>query len=204
MLMTLAETLQLRLNMIFIHTKYDSMKQVKYLLFAMIVVGSTVFQACNNDDPEPENEEELITTVTVTLVPEGGGSNVVLRFSDPDGDGGDPPVITGGTLSVSERYEGSIELLNESVTPAEDITEEIEEEADEHIFCYTPSNGLPLSINRTDSDGTFEIGLETEWIPATSGEGTVRVVLKHQPGVKDGGCDNGDTDIEIDFPITIE
>ena len=127
-----------------------------------------------------------------------------MTFRDLDGDGGDAPVITGGTLKAGETYEGSVELLNETETPPEDITEEIEEEDDEHLFCYTP-DGVDVDIVRTDSDGTYEIGLETEWTAgSTTGSGTVTIVLKHQPGVKDGTCGPGDTDIEVDFPVEIE
>ena len=180
------------------------MKLFRLLPLFVIAVLALTFQACNDDDPEPENEEELITTFTITLEPESGGAAVVLSFVDLDGDGGNPPVITGGTLQAGETYEAEVELLNESVTPAEDITEEISEEADEHLFCYTPE-GVDVAITRTDSDGTYEIGIESRWITGTTtGSGTVNVVLKHQPGAKDGTCGPGDTDIEVDFPVEIE
>jgi hypothetical protein len=180
------------------------MKFLKTLLFMCLVVALTVFQACNNDDPEPENEEELITTVTVTLEPVGGGTTVTLRFQDLDGDGGNPPTITGGTLQASTTYNAEIELLNETETPPEDITEEIEEEDDEHLFCFTPAVG-DLTITITDSDGTYPVGLESDWVTgATTGDGTVQIVLKHQPGVKDGTCGPGDTDIDVTFPVEIE
>jgi len=180
------------------------MKSLKNLLFLLLLGALTVFQACDNDDPEPENEEELITTVTLTLVPESGGSNVVMSFRDLDGDGGDDPVIVGGVLQAGVTYEGSIELLNETETPPEDITEEVEEEDDEHLFCYTASS-VDVSITRTDTDGTYEVGLETEWTAGSAAaSGTVNVTLKHQPGIKDGTCAPGDTDISIDFPVEIQ
>jgi hypothetical protein len=60
-------------------------------------------------------------------------------------------------------------------------------------------NGI---IVRTDSDGTYEIGLKTKWKSFGISNGTVTVTLKHQPGIKNGTCTTGETDAEIAF-ITI-
>ena len=95
-----------------------------------------LFTGCKKDDPVIPNEEEVITTLNYTLIPSDGGTPVVLSFQDLDGDGGDPPVITGGTLAMNTTYNGSLELLNETETPPGDITEEVEEEADEHQFFF--------------------------------------------------------------------
>ena len=46
--------------------------------------------------PEPINEEEVITTMTVTLVPDGGGTEIVLSFQDLDGDGPDARIMNFG------------------------------------------------------------------------------------------------------------
>ncbi|MDG1503047.1 MAG: type 1 periplasmic binding fold superfamily protein, partial [Flavicella sp.] len=68
-------------------------------IFATVIFTTVLFVSCSNDEdiisapamPEPINEEEVITTLTVTLVPEGGGTAVVLSFQDLDGDGEDAP-----------------------------------------------------------------------------------------------------------------
>ena len=70
------------------------------------------------------------------------------------------------------------------------------------MFCFDVVDAH-VNINRTDTDGTFEIGLQSEWVTTTASTGTVTVSLKHQPGIKDGTCDPGDTDVEIQFPIVI-
>ena len=47
------------------------MKNMKFL--TTVVLASTLFIGCSKDDaPEPVNEEEVITTLTVTLVPNDG------------------------------------------------------------------------------------------------------------------------------------
>jgi hypothetical protein len=64
--------------------------------------------------------------------------------------------------------------------------------------------GADLDITRTDSDGEFEVGLESLWEAGATSSGTVMVTLKHQPGVKDGTCEVGDTDVEVVFDLVID
>ena len=58
-----------------------------------------------------------------------------------------------GNLTAGTTYDGTIELLNETETPAEDITEEVQEEADEHQFFYTIGTGLDVTTTYEDEDG---------------------------------------------------
>ena len=81
--------------------------------FATVIFTTVLFVSCVNDS-EPINEEEVITTLTVTLVPEGGGEEIVLSFQDLDGDGTDDTGLKKGTLAAGVTYNGSIELLNET------------------------------------------------------------------------------------------
>ncbi len=184
-----------------------------FLLATMLLISC-------GDDPEPANEEELITTLTVTLTPQGGGSIVSLKFYDADGDGPIAPVFTyqpnipensAALLLPDQIYAASIELLNETESPAENITVEIEEEADEHLFCFsTTLSGLTIAYADTEADyisgGTTKpVGLATTWTTgSTSGTGTVTVRLRHQPGTKTGDCPgSGETDIEVTFNVFI-
>ena len=59
-------------------------------------LSGILLASCSDDDdtPEPVNEEELITTMTVTLTPQGGGNSITLQTRDLDGDGPDAPVVT--------------------------------------------------------------------------------------------------------------
>jgi hypothetical protein len=198
--------------MIFMHTikkmfqlnLLTKMKKSTYLISLFFVATLLLISSCG-EDPEPVNEEELITTVKLTFTPVGFvGSVQTFTWRDLDGDGPIQPVIETIALSNNRTYAVSIELLNESETPPEDITEEIDEERDEHLFCFETTNGLNLSITRTDTDGTFEVGLESEWATGNASTGSVTVILKHQPGVKNGSCDLGEVDVEATFPVTIQ
>jgi ketosteroid isomerase-like protein len=96
-------------------------------------------------------------------------------------------------------------LLDKSKNPVDTISNEVKEEADEHLFFFTPSNSdaLSVTINDKDSKGR-NLGLKTSWVTKKATNGTLKVKLMHQPGVKDGTSANGDTDVEIDFPLVIK
>lgn len=192
--------------------------------FSRLFLGSfllaTLLLVSCGDDPEPPNEEELITTLTITLTPTEGDP-LTMTFKDLDGEGaGVPQYIysSGGdaaVLSASTSYAAEITLLNESVTPAENITEEIEEEADEHLLCFENSglSGLGITYADTEADyiaggSTRVVGLATTWTTGvTTGEGTVTIKLFHQTnGSKTGTCPTSstDTDIEVMFNVAIQ
>ncbi|MBT3173884.1 MAG: type 1 periplasmic binding fold superfamily protein [Lentimicrobiaceae bacterium] len=183
----------------------------KFLLsLSVIAMSMLLFTGCKKDDPVIPNEEEVITTLNYTLIPSDGGTPVVLSFQDLDGDGGDPPVITGGTLAMNTTYDGSLELLNETETPPGDITEEVEEEALEHQFFFQTSiGGVSFTYEDTDTNGN-PIGILTKVTTEGSGNGTITVILRHEPDKDASGVSNGDitnaggeTDIEVVFNVEV-
>ncbi len=178
----------------------------------LAIAATSTIVSCKKDDDDPKtppvatNDEEVITTCILQFTdPSGVQPAVSATFRDPDGDGGNLPTqFDTIRLHPSTSYEASIILLNETVTPADSISNEVLEEGDEHLFCFDVQDAN-VTITRTDSDGTFEIGLESLWVTGVAGNGHVTVTLKHQPdGIKNGTCDPGDTDIEIAFPIKIQ
>ncbi|MBA9079806.1 MULTISPECIES: hypothetical protein [Rufibacter] len=174
------------------------------ILFAATVFMST---SCSDDeDPAPVNEEELITTLKLTMVPQGGGATVTASYRDLDGDGGANPVITGAQLAANKVYDVTVQVLDESKSPAEDITEEVEEEGDEHQFFYVPS-GVNLTVAYNDTDrNNRPIGIKTRMTTTTASTGNLKVVLKHQPALKSATStiNTGETDVEVTFPVTIQ
>ena len=177
-----------------------------------VLVATLILSSCSkDDDPVIPNEEEVITTLEYTLTPNGGGTTVVLSFQDLDGDGGNAPIITGGTLDSNKTYTGALVLLNEQETPAEDITAEIQEEDEEHQFFFqTNITGLTVAYTDQDANGN-PLGLQTTVTTTNAGTGTLTVILRHEPnksasGVSDGDITNagGETDIEVIFNITVQ
>jgi hypothetical protein len=200
----------------------DSQLQFKFkktmnkfgLLICVGMVSALSFSSCKDDEPEDPiipNEEEVITTLNYTLTPQDGGAAIVLSFQDLDGDGGDDPVISSGILAANSSYTGKLELLNETEDPAEDITEEVAEENEEHQFFFSSSIS-DLSVSYSDSDPNGNpVGIETLLNTGDVGSGTITVILRHEPsksasGVNDGDITNagGETDIEVTFDVDVQ
>jgi len=182
------------------------------LVFLMLSVSTMFIVGCKKDDDKPEdthddvhNDGEVITTAILKFTdPMGVAPAVEYQYRDPDGEGGNPAVTFDDiVLQSSTSYNCEIILLNETLNPIDSISNEVLAEAADHLFCYTVTN-VAVDITRTDSDSTYEIGLQTLWTTAAVGSGTMRVVLKHQPGIKNGTCDPGDSDIDLTFDLTVE
>ncbi|MCU0444100.1 MAG: hypothetical protein MUE85_04225 [Microscillaceae bacterium] len=173
------------------------MKKLYVLRFALLA-GLVIFGACKKDDPEPVNEQEKITRVTLTFTPQGGGATVVWSWQDPDGDG--TGTFTTPALAASRTYSVSITMLNELANPDEDITEEVEEEAEEHqLFYVVTGANLTFAYNDED-DNDKPIGLLTTATTGAASTGTVRVILKHE-GTKNTTIGTPSTDGEDDFNL---
>lgn len=191
------------MNTIKVNIKQNSIKTIIALSF--LVVG---FVSCSNDDdnPEPIDEEEVITTMNVTLT--ATGSPILLQSQDLDGDGPNAPVITvSGSLNANTTYNGSIELLNETETPAEDITEEVEEEDEEHQFFFSTS-GAVTGVDYDDVDGDGNpVGLSFTLTTGDAGNGTLQITLRHEPKKPNDGTladAGGETDIAQSFSLVVE
>ncbi|MTB49788.1 type 1 periplasmic binding fold superfamily protein [Lewinella sp. W8] len=187
------------------------MKNLFLLLFALVAL--VTFNACDDDDPIIENPEEVITDLTYTLTPTGGGDVVTMTFQDRDGDGGNAPTITvSGPLAANATYTGSLELLDASdASDIEDITEEVEEEDDEHMFFFQVSSAdLTIAYGDSDGDGN-PVGLLTDVTAGAAGFGTLTIILRHEPNKSAAGLAintpelaGGETDIEVTFNVTIQ
>lgn len=184
------------------------MKNSKFYLLGVLMLTAV---ACKKDPkpvvnpPAPENEEELITTFRITFTdPSGVNPNVIAMFRDIDGPGGNNPTVFDTIrLKPNSTYNAAIEFLNEAANPAENITAEILEEAVDHLICFDVT-GANVAITRTDTDGTYEVGLASKWITTAVSSGNTIIRLRHQPGLKNGSCDVGDTDIEINFVTKVQ
>jgi len=183
------------------------MKTIKIL--SLLIVAATTFIACSSDDDTPEeiNEEETITTMTITLVPDGGGTTITLQSQDLDGDGPNAPVVTvSDDLSANTSYSGSVVFLNETESPAEDITEEVEEEDEEHQVIYIASGNIS-SITYDDADGNGNpVGLEFTIVTGSAGDATLSATLRHEPNKPNDGTlagAGGETDFTESFSLTI-
>lgn len=178
-----------------------------------MMLPAALLTGCNDDEPDDPiipDEEEVITTVRYHLVHPVTGDTATFEYRDPDGDGGDAPTIMADSVDSGVVYMGHIVLLNETEDPAEDVTEEIEEEDEDHQLFF-PVSGLDITVAYGDADGNGNpIGLKTTFTPNEKGSGSLSVILRHEPdktasGVADGDPTNagGETDIEVVFDVEV-
>jgi hypothetical protein len=173
-------------------------------LFAVVVLAGLVIAGCKKKK-EKENEEELITTVRVVLTPVSGGAAQTFVWKDADGDGGNAPVIDQIVLAPSTSYNCSLQFLNESVSPAEDITAEIAAEAADHQVYLEAATGLVTITNLNKDNSGLPLGLTSTWAAGAAGSSSVKITLKHKPGQKAANdpVSKGETDVEVVFPVVV-
>jgi len=179
--------------------------------FVLLFIAALFLTACEKDEPEVPNEEELITTVRYTLTPAGSTDAIEFSFTDLDDNGPMEPVYTSGILTSGVTYTGKLEFLDERNFPAEDITEEIMEEDEEHqVFFASSLSDLTVAYTDQDADGN-PLGLATTLTAASAGNGTLTIILRHEPmksatGVANGDITNagGESDIEVTFNVSVQ
>ncbi|MBM4391156.1 MAG: hypothetical protein FJ090_08545 [Deltaproteobacteria bacterium] len=185
--------------------------------------------ACaDTEKPHEHNEGEVITTIVLDFAPTSGTATS-YTWADPEADGS--PVIDDITLADGETYAVSVSFLNELEDPPEDITEEVGAEDDQHQVFFTgsavqgPATGdnaaavVSHAYDDADENG-FPVGLENTVASITPGSGTLTITLRHLPPENDvavktgtlaedvaaGGIAAlpGDTDVSVDFALTVE
>lgn len=185
------------------------MKKYILMLGLLGLATTSLLSGCGkeeDDDAEHSHEVELITTLRLNFNAVNGGEPRSFNFQDLDGPGGNEPNTDTIELSANTNYNLTTEVLNESETPIEDTTIEIEEEAEEHQFFFEVSEGLNMTHAYNDTDANNDpIGLVNTVSTTTTSTGTMTVTLKHQPdNIKDGLITTGETDIEVSFPVVIQ
>lgn len=185
----------------------------------LAVTALLAFSACKKDKDDvltpstpPANEEEVITTVQLTFTDQETSTEVFhMSFNANDGGSGGP-VVVADVIPTQRAFDVTVRFLNESVSPAVDLTSEVLAEGTEHQVFFQVTNGN-LSMAYADADANGKpIGLGNTAISgAASTGGELRVILRHQPdknatGVASGDITNagGETDVEVVFPLTIQ
>lgn len=173
-----------------------------------------LLSSCSKDDtPQPE-EQELITTIRL-IVTDSAGTARTFNYRVENGFGSTAP----GSVDVDSMilpanlvndYLVEVRVLNESATPVDDVTDEIVQERDEHLFLFAPtpsgSSTIGIANGSTDNNGRpFNQTIRLSTI--SGGSGTLTVTLLHAPTNKNGQTPAeaaGETDAEAVFPFRIE
>jgi hypothetical protein len=190
------------------------MKYLNVLLIALLVG----FSSCNDDDvPAAENEEEVIDNIALTFTDDDSGEKLIFNATDPAGSG----AFTFDDILIKtfSSYTLSVEFNN--AANSESITEEIEQEAADHMIFFEFTNNIftdPIgngnfgaesrndALNYLDKDKKNQpLGLITNWQTGDVSSGEFRIVLKHQPDIKSetSTSSDGETDVDVTFQIEI-
>lgn len=186
-------------------------KQLMKVVLGITIAG-TLITACKKEKVVEPNEEEVITTMRLTFVPVAGGTTLAYQFDDADGPGGAAPTQQEIVLAPSKSYNVTIQLLNKTLTPAEDITTEILAEADAHRFYYAPTVGSNITAWVVDNDGNgIPLGINSTWSTGAVATGKIKVTLRHYPSNPPGkaagdlvNSTKSGTDIEVEFNTKIQ
>lgn len=186
----------------------------------ILLASAVALTACEGDDdspnPAPNNDPELITDLVLTFTDPDAQTSFEVRYSDPDGPGGNAPTQDAITLSNLTLYQVSVKVEDRSnPNVIDDVTVAVQAEGTEHQFFYVQNVeglGITYSPDNVDSNGN-PIGIKTIWTitqPTTSTQ-TLRVVLRHELNKSAEGAAQGvlsedvggDTDIDVTFDLTI-
>jgi hypothetical protein len=180
----------------------------------LLVPVAMLAGACNTTDEEnvtPTDENEAITTATLTLTSQTTPVQTVTATIENLNTSAD---FNNATLNLSANttYTGALTLLDKSKTPTLDVSAEVKEEGNEHLLVYTftPTSSSPASMTVTPTDrdtnpapGPYPIGLTTQVRSGAAGSGRLKVVLRHQPNVKNGTATPGTSDLDTGFSVVI-
>jgi hypothetical protein len=204
-----------------------------FLSATLLSLLTVTLSNCRKKDPTPEvpgNDEELITTCKL-IITDSLANQTTYFFKDPDGDGGQPPFYgpsAGGqtdsviSLAANHRYQIEVVFLDESKNPVINISNEVAEESKDHMIFYNPQTYVvlqshpdfkiempdsKLQIHYTDRDNgnpVRALGLKTTWTTSKTGKYPLNIILRHQPGIKDGSYGPGDSDLSVNFKYQIQ
>ena len=184
------------------------MKKLNILLAGTLFMLLLLLNSCKKEEktvspPLPGNE--FLTTVKLVATNAANSSDVqtVSVKQLPD----QPVDYSNATLNIKKNatYHVQVYFLDETTSPAGDITADIRERENYHLICFNVT-GIALTVSRTDMDTNtppLPIGLSDDFVTGATGTGSLNVQLRHQPNAKNGTCDPGSSDADVDFPVNV-
>ena len=180
-----------------------------FLFMSILILG---LNGCNKDEktvspPVPGNE--FLTSVRVTATNTTDPTDVqVAIITDTTIIPNPPDSINHDTLNLKANsvYTVTVEFLDETKHPAGQVTDDIYDRRNYHLICFETSQGLNLTVMRTDLDTNnppLQIGLQDKFTTGAVSKGTLNVQLRHQPNAKNGDCAPGSSDADVTYNINI-
>lgn len=191
------------------------MKKITNWLLSIAAIASLALSACKKEEvavapPVPGNE--FMTTVKIRFQNTANPNDTtwaVWRDLTPDDTNPPDTSMAVINLKASATYTASVHFYDETKTPAEDITPEIKERQNYHLYVFFKTGAISsnLAITATDHDTNnppLPVGLENSFVTsATTCSGRLEGVLRHQPNSKNGTFAPGSTDSDVFFTLNI-
>ena len=177
------------------------MKHTKIIL--LLFLALLAFAGCKKDS---STEQENVTRVEVHLTA-AGGFDQEFEWSDPDG--GDASNATAETIVIPASAAASlhchIHVYDDTKTPSQEITDEIESERNVHLLVYDVTGAsVGVAYDDTDDNGK-PLGIESVWTKGAASTGTINIKLYHEPTNKDNlNAPGGQVDFDVNFPVTVQ
>lgn len=191
------------------------MKQIQKILFALVVlfgVASCTKEPDIIEEPKPQ-EFELITTVRVKATNANNSTDVkVFNYKVENGfhSGTVDFQVDDIILAANTVYNIEMFVLDETNTPPYDVTDEIIQERNSHLFYYesTPDSGAgSITVSDRDKDDNGQdFARVCKWQTGASGTGELKITLIHGPRNKDATTREGvggGADAEVIYPVRL-
>ena len=183
------------------------------ILFSVLIVSCDKKKNEIIQNPQP-NEPELITTVQIKATKLGDINDVsYFKYKVENGFHGTQANFQADTIVLKSGsiYDIEMSVLDEKSSPTIDVTGEIIEEKNSHLFYFesTPDQGIgSIRVFNKDKDGYGQdFGQICKWQTGSSGTGKLRVVLIHGPRDKEAKTRDaiaGATDADATFHVRLQ
>lgn len=189
-------------------------KLIKFIL-PVVLTGMLAITSCKKKEqavspPVPGNE--FMTTIKVRFQNAVNASDTLWAvWKDLTPDDANPPDTSLAIVNLKKgsTYHASVHFYDETKSPVQDITSEIEERANYHTYWFftTGAAAFHLNVTATDHDTNSPplfLGLKNDFVTdGTTSNGRLEGVLRHQPNSKNGTFAPGSTDSDVFFTLNI-
>ncbi len=182
----------------------------KIKILGTVTLLAVLFSSCNNKEeagvPAPIGNEFLTTTILKLQninIPTDTASISYQVIGD------NPVQISPDTLILKKnsKYNCTVVILDVTKIPVDTVSIVIKARANYHLFVFRPSTSLALMDSITDQDTNIPplpVGLLSTMTTGNASIGTLEVILRHQPNVKNGTYPPGSTDLDAFYPVKIQ
>jgi hypothetical protein len=171
----------------------------------LLILSAIVISMLNSCKKEVVNIEERITTFQLMVTDLTDPNLKIANFywKDLDLEGPKSAIVDTMKLNAKHDYAVEIKLLNEANGSMTNLTDEIWQEKDAHLFIFKPLNA-DLTVSVTDKDSKkLPVGLTSIFKTNTISKGFLQVTLFHNSD-KSNPYGSGTNELDVNFPVVIQ